>query len=226
MKDALERIKKLVEELKEQFGDRLEFSECELEDNVRIEAALDGKEFSILYIDDEYLRVFIPQKCFKELEEELTPIIKKSLHRPQHVAYNQNQKIRVLEWDTQKSFEKRKKEILNNGPTDHVTFYWGNNGTIKSSPSMLAFRHDLIFRPVPKEQRLTEETLILLERRIAKAAAKNEQMLIMSEYYAAHPYEASERRKNEELREQVDKLTKEVEELKENKEEKVNTKKK
>ena len=104
MKEALERIKKLVEELKEQFGERMEFIECELENDVRIEAALDGKQFSILYIDDEYLRVFIPQEYFKELEEALTPIIKKSLHRPQHVAYNQNQNIRVLEWDTKKSF--------------------------------------------------------------------------------------------------------------------------
>ena len=203
MKEALERIKKLVEELKEQFGERMEFIECELENDVRIEAALDGKQFSILYIDDEYLRVFIPQEYFKELEEALTPIIKKSLHRAQHVAYNQNQNIRVLEWDTKKSFEQRKKEILNNGPTNRVTFYWGSNGGIKSSPSILAFRHDLIFRPVPKEQRLTEETLILLERRIAQATARNEQMLIMSEYYAAHPFEASRAREERENSEEA-----------------------
>ena len=43
------------------------------------------------------------------------------------------------------------------------------------------------FLPLPPEQRLTEEKLIKLERRIAKAAKKNEQIRIMSEYYASFP---------------------------------------
>lgn len=223
--DILERIKDLVEKLKEKYGDRIVFSKCELEDDICIEARLDEKAFTILFVDDEYLRVFIPSKYFDELEKLLTPVIKKSLKRYEHFAYNKGEKVRVLEWDMKKSFEKRKHEILNNGPTEYVTFYWVNSGTIKSSPSLLAFRHGLLFRPLPKEQRLTEETLIALERRIAKAVRKNEEMLIMSEYYAEHPYEAARERENEELREKVNKLTKEVEELKEeNENEKAKTK--
>lgn len=223
--DILERIKNLVKNLKEEFGDRIIFSKCEFEENVCIEAELDEKAFTILFVDDEYLRVFIPSKYFDELEKLLTPVIKKSLKRYEHFAYNKGEKVRVLEWDMKKTFEKRRKQILNEGPTDGVTFYWGSSGTIKSSPSLLAFRHGLLFIPLPKEQRLTEEKLIALERRIAKAVRKNEEMLIMSEYYAEHPYEAARERENEELREKVNKLTKEVEELKEeNENEKAKTK--
>lgn len=40
------------------------------------------------------------------------------------------------------------------------------------------------FTPLPKEQQLTEETLIKLERRIAKSSRKNEVMLIESEKLA------------------------------------------
>ncbi len=36
---------------------------------------------------------------------------------------------------------------------------------------------DKYFTPLPKEQQLTEESLIALERRIAKASRKNEAML-------------------------------------------------
>lgn len=218
--DILERIKNLVENLKEVFGERIIFSKYEIEENVCIEAELDEKAFTILFVDNEYVRVFIPKDFFEDLEKLLTPVIKKSLKRYEHFAYNSGKKTRVLEWDMKKTFEKRRKQILNEGPTDGVTFYWGNSGTIKSSPSILAFRHELIFKPLPKEQRLTEKTLLDLERRIAKSVRIHEQAEIMSEYYAAHPFEAARKRENEELREQVKKLSNEVEELKGNKEEK------
>ena len=38
-------------------------------------------------------------------------------------------------------------------------------------------RGEKIFVPLPKEQQLTEETLVALERRIAKSNRKNEAML-------------------------------------------------
>ncbi|MBR3281218.1 MAG: hypothetical protein IKI57_05235 [Clostridia bacterium] len=47
---------------------------------------------------------------------------------------------------------------------------------IKRSYSILA-RKKKIFVPLPKEQRLTDETLIALERRIARSSRKNEVML-------------------------------------------------
>ncbi len=47
---------------------------------------------------------------------------------------------------------------------------------IKRSYSILA-RKKKLFVPLPKEQRLTDETLIALERRIARSSRKNEVML-------------------------------------------------
>lgn len=54
----------------------------------------------------------------------------------------------------------------------------------KKVMSILARRKEL-FTPLPKEQRLTEEKLILFERKIAKCVRKNESMLSQSEEYAA-----------------------------------------
>lgn len=185
MKDVLERIKAIINELKEKFGDRIIFDECSFEDDhAAIFAKIDGKKFTITYTDNEFFRVIISSKNFLYLEELLTPVITKNIRRRNHIAYNINfhgRLARVLEWDTVKSFKERKQEILNNGPVNGVTFYYG---TSKQSPSLLAFRHELIFTPLPKEQRLTEDGLLNFERKIAKIAAKNERMQILSEKYA------------------------------------------
>lgn len=55
---------------------------------------------------------------------------------------------------------------------------------IRRTKSILA-RRKKIFVPLPKEQQLTERTLVLLERRIAKSSRKNESMLSQSEELAA-----------------------------------------
>lgn len=54
---------------------------------------------------------------------------------------------------------------------------------IKRSRSILAKRKNM-FVPLPKKQRLTDRTLVLLERRIARSVRKNESMLSLSEDYA------------------------------------------
>ena len=55
---------------------------------------------------------------------------------------------------------------------------------VKRTKSFLAERK-MLFKPLPKDQRLTDETLILLERRIANSVRKNESMLSQSEDIAA-----------------------------------------
>ena len=56
--------------------------------------------------------------------------------------------------------------------------------TLKMTMSLLAEKKKR-FVLLPKEQRLTEETLIKLERRIAKSVRQNESMLSKSEERAA-----------------------------------------
>ena len=56
--------------------------------------------------------------------------------------------------------------------------------TLKMTMSLLAEKKKR-FVLLPKEQRLTEETLIKLERRIAKSVRQNESMLSQSEERAA-----------------------------------------
>lgn len=55
---------------------------------------------------------------------------------------------------------------------------------MKMTMSLLAEKEKR-FVPLPKEQQLTEETLIKLERRIAKSVRQNEIMLSQSEELAA-----------------------------------------
>lgn len=185
MIDVLGRIRALINDLKEKFGDRIIFDECEFKDDyTAIFARLDGKKFAMIYTDNEFFRVIVSSKNVSYLEELLTPIIRKNIRRRNYVAYNKSfhgRLARVFEWDMVKSFKERTQEILNEGPVNGVTFYYG---TSKQSPSLLAFRHELIFTPLPKEQRLTEDGLLKFEREIAKITAKNERMQILSEKYA------------------------------------------
>ncbi len=177
-------IAKIYEELKELLGDRLELIEIIDGESSVIRAKLDGIPFAILYV---YKKIFRATTTLenKSILDELRPVLRKVTngHR-EHFGYTYHDsetdtRIPTVEWNFENP-DLLHNRLLNCSGYSDVVFY---NGGMAGYPSLYAQRHKC-FIPLPEEQRMTEEGLIRLERRIAKAAAKNERILIDSEYEA------------------------------------------
>lgn len=182
MKDILEKIKKIVEDFKKKFGEEIIFTECTIDDDkVLITGSICNKEFIMTYTDNEFFRIYMARDEINFIEDELMQIIIDDLNIKKHFSYKEkidDDEIVVMEWDTV-SYSRRKRDILNHGPFT-VAFYEGNSGHMKMVPGLFAFNHNAMFVPLPEEQRMTEEGLINLERRLARSAYKNEMIQVLS----------------------------------------------
>lgn len=105
-----------------------------------------------------------------------------------HVSYNKQVDdawVSVIEWNFVDPDELMYKYDCMGNSLKGVKNISCYSGGLQVSYSILAYK-DRVFVPLPKKQQLTEETLIALERRIIKAAQKNEEMLEKSYYKAEH----------------------------------------
>lgn len=176
-------IDKLYDKLKKSFGDRLELLELVYDYVPTIVGKLDNKYFELCYSYGEFLRLATAPED-REIIEVFRPVLRIITNNFRlHFGYDYSDDGIVsanLEWNFVDPIGFKK--MLLEAPEYHnLVFY---NGGIKGIPSLLAEMNKHLV-PLPPEQRLTEEKLIKLERRIAKAARKNDQMRIMSEYYAS-----------------------------------------
>ena len=182
MKFMVNTITKLYEKLKEIYGDRIELIDLDENEVGVLLAKLDGILFEIKYSYCKFLRVITLSENRKVLEL-LRPILRKLTNDfRKHFGYDYCEdgiETANLMWDFVDPVEFKRKLLETEG-YGRIVFY---DGGIKAYPSILAQRKKL-FKRLPEEQCLTEEKLILLERRIAASARRHDAEAALSEYYA------------------------------------------
>lgn len=178
-------VNELCESLKEVLDTRLNIKKVDNETGV-MSGFIDGIEFALLYRPKSGLRFFTePDK--EELISEIRRILYKAINFREYVGYdlkNGDNWYSVLEWSFidpmglayNLEHKKTKYEVKN------VNSY---DGGLTVSYSILAYK-DRIFVPLPKEQQLTEKSLIDLERKVAKSARIHDAEAALSVLYASH----------------------------------------
>ena len=177
-------VKELCEELKEILGDRLDIKTIDNETGV-MSGFIDGVEFALQYRPKSGLKFFTePNK--EELINEIRRILYKTIDFEKYVGYDlkcEDNWYSVLEWSFidpmglsyNLEHKKTENEIKN------VNCY---DRGLTVSYSILEYA-DRIFVPLPKEQQLTEKSLIDLERSVAKSSRIHDVEAVLSEYYAS-----------------------------------------
>ncbi len=177
-------VNELCESLKEVLDTRLNIKKVDNETGV-MSGFIDGIEFALLYRPKSGLRFFTePDK--EELISEIRRILYRAINFREYVGYdlkNGDNWYSVLEWSFidpmglayNLEHKKTKYEVKN------VNSY---DGGLTVSYSILANK-DRIFVPLPKEQQLTEKSLIDLERKVAKSARIHDAEAALSVLYAS-----------------------------------------
>lgn len=177
-------VNELSEALKKVLDTRLSIKKVDNETGL-MSGFIDGIEFALQYRPQSGLRFFTePDK--EELISEIRRILYKAINFREYVGYdlkNGDDWYSVLEWSFidpmglayNLEHKKTKYEVKN------VNSY---DGGLTVSYSILAHK-DRIFVPLPKEQQLTEKSLIDLERKVAKSARRHDAEAALSELYAS-----------------------------------------
>jgi hypothetical protein len=181
MKFMVKTVTKLAEKLKEEFGDRLNI--VELNDGTgKMLAIFDDIPLEVVYRYGKYLKVSVlPDN--RELLEYLRPTFRELTNNFRiHFGfdcYSDGVHTANLMWHFSDPVGFRERLLSSNKYFNEILY----NGGLKGIPSLMAKRNKL-FDPLPKEQQITENGLLALERRIAAASRKNEEMLRLSLEYA------------------------------------------
>ena len=179
MKFMVSTVTKLFDRLKDEYGDRLEPIELDDEQGVLL-ATLDDIPFEIDYNNRNFLKIMVSSENENVLNLLKSSLIKITNYFPRYFQYNYSEddvKTANLMWDFVNS-EKFRQNLLKEDGYSNIIIYDGDK---KEVLSIVAQRHKLFKSGNIK---LTESKLIKFERNIAKSVRKDQDMLIMSEYYA------------------------------------------
>ena len=180
-------INELFNLLKNELDSKVELVKIDNE-KVKVKGKIDDIPFMISFNSKKGLKFVASQELSDTLIDDIRRILLKATgYFHSHVQYDKKKNDKwasVIEWDF-KNPDQLLYKYDNNEKLVDIKNVHCYSGGLEVSYSILAYA-DEIFKPLPKEQQLTEETLIALERLVAKSSRIHDAEARLSEYYASH----------------------------------------
>ncbi len=173
--------------LKNEINSNVELIELDNEKG-NMKGKIDDIPFKISFNSKQGLKFITSNEISEDLLDNVRRVLLKATgYFHSHVQYDKKKNDKwasVIEWDFKDSDKLLFKYDCNEKMPDDIKNVHCYSGGLEVSYSILAYS-DEIFKPLPKEQQLTEKTLIDLERLVAKSARIHDVEAVLSEYYAS-----------------------------------------